>query len=71
MSAFGPYFFTTYIYASESKCNQKIICLNQTFNQWKMAIFGFDLENEISVCVRNWKIENPDSWLLSKKVIHN
>ena len=40
-----------------------------------MAIFRFDLKNEISVCVRNWELktwilkhrfENPDSWLLSK-----
>ena len=46
----------------------------------EMAIFGFDLENEISVCVRNWELktwvlkprfENPDSWLLSKKAIIN
>ena len=38
----------------------------------EMTIFGCDLENEISVCVRNWKLktwvlkprfENPDSWL--------
>ena len=45
-----------------------------------MAIFGFDLENEIPVCVRNWelktwvlkpKYENPDSWLLNKKEIIN
>jgi len=43
-----------------------------------MAIFGFDLENEVSVCVRNWKLktwvlksrfETSDSWLLSKKAI--
>ena len=43
-----------------------------------MAIFEFDLENEISVCGRNWELktwvlkprfENPDSWLLSKKAI--
>jgi hypothetical protein len=42
----------------------------------KMAIFGFDLEDKISVCVRNGKLktwvlkprfENPDSWLLRKK----
>ena len=46
----------------------------------EMAIFGCDLENEISVCVRNWKLktwvlkprfENPDSWLLSKNAIIN
>ena len=46
----------------------------------EMAIFGFDLENEISVCVRNWELktwvlksrfENSDSWLLSKKAIIN
>ena len=37
----------------------------------KMAILRFDLENEISVCVRNWEIENPDSWLLSNKAIIN
>ena len=46
----------------------------------EMAIFGFDLENEISVCVRNWKLktwvlksrfENPDSSLLSFKAIIN
>ena len=41
----------------------------------EMAIFGFDLENEISVCVRNWelktRLENPDSWLLSKREILN
>ena len=45
-----------------------------------MAIFGFDLENEISVCVRNWELktwflkprfENPDSLLLNKKAIIN
>ena len=45
-----------------------------------MAICGSDLENEISVCVRNWELkawvlkssfENPDSWLLSKKAIIN
>jgi hypothetical protein len=23
----------------------------------EMAIFGFDLENEISVCVRNWELK--------------
>ena len=27
----------------------------------KMAIFGFDLENEISVCVRNWGLK---TWCL-------
>ena len=46
----------------------------------EMAISGFDLENEISVCVRNWELktwnlksrfDNPDSWLLSKKAIIN
>ena len=46
----------------------------------KRAIFGFDLENEISVCVGNWELktwvlksrfENPNSWLLSKKAIMN
>ena len=46
----------------------------------EMAIFRCDLENEISVCVRNWKLktwvlksrfENSDSWLLSKKAIIN
>jgi hypothetical protein len=45
-----------------------------------MAIFRSDLENEISVCVENWKLEtwilkprfeNSDSWLLSKKAIIN
>ena len=43
-----------------------------------MTIFGFDLENEVLVCVRNWELktwvlklwfENSDSWLLSKKAI--
>ena len=42
-----------------------------------MAIFGFDLENEILVCVRNWELktwilkprfENADSWLLRNKL---
>ena len=46
----------------------------------EMAIFGCDLQNEISVCFRDWKLktwvlksrfENPDSWLLSKKAIIN
>ena len=46
----------------------------------KMAIFRFDLENEISVCVGNWELEtcvlkprfeNLDSWLLSNKAIIN
>jgi hypothetical protein len=44
----------------------------------EMAIFRFDLENEISVFVRNWELktwilksrfDNPDFWLLSKKAI--
>ena len=34
-----------------------------------MAIFGFDLENEISVCVRNEELKTPI--LLSKKAIIN
>ena len=42
-----------------------------------MAIFGFDLENEVLVCVRNWELktwvlkprfENTDSWLLRNKL---
>ena len=46
----------------------------------EMAIFEYDLENEISVCVKNWQLktwvlksrfENSDSWLLSKKAIIN
>ena len=46
----------------------------------EMAIFGCDLQNEISVCFRDWKLktwvlksrfENFDSWLLSKKAIIN
>jgi hypothetical protein len=46
----------------------------------KIAILRFDLENEISVCVRNWELkswvlnprfENPDSRLLRKKAIIN
>ena len=53
----------------------KVIKVNQ-----KKVISRFDLENEISVCVRNWELktwvlkprfENPDSWLLSKKAIIN
>ena len=27
----------------------------------KMAIFGFDLENKMSVCVRNWELK---TWVL-------
>ena len=46
----------------------------------EMAIFGCDLQNEISVCFRDWKLktwvlkssfENFDSWLLSKYAITN
>jgi hypothetical protein len=45
-----------------------------------MAIFEFDLENEISVFVRNWELktwvlkprsENLDSWLLSRQAMIN
>jgi hypothetical protein len=49
--------------------------------EWPFPGLKFEnLENEISVCVRNWELktwvlksrfENPDSWLLSKKVIIN
>jgi hypothetical protein len=48
---------------------------------WPFSGLKFEkLENEISVCVRNWglktwilkpRFENSDSWLLSKKVIIN
>jgi hypothetical protein len=30
----------------------------------EMAIFGFDLENEISVCVRNWELK---TWVLKSR----
>ena len=49
--------------------------------EWPFSGLKFEnLENEISVCVRNWELktwvlksrfENPDSRLLSKKVITN
>ena len=62
-----------------------LLCLICTDNglfkvNLEMDIFRFDLENKISVCVRNWELktwvlksrfENSDSWLLSKKSIIN
>ena len=34
----------------------------------EMAIFRFDLENEISVCVRNWELK---TWILEPRFENN
>jgi hypothetical protein len=61
--------------------NQTVINNNGLIKVYqKMAIFEFDLENEVSGCVKNRKLktwglkprfENPETWLVSNKAMIN